>query len=171
MKETWEDIKGYEGLYQVSNLGNVRSLEFRNNKGVFKREKILKFSQRSGYYTVNLSKNHKRVSKQIHRLVAEAFIPNPQNKKIVNHKDFNRKNNNVDNLEWVTQKENVLWSVERMKKPRTKIMTNTGLKNIIYRKSNNTYRIVINRKEYPSQTTLYDAIRKRDEILREQKNE
>ena len=170
MEQIWKDIKGFEGLYQISNYGEVKSLMFIN--GVIKkpREKFLFKSTRSGYYVVNLCKNGKRISKQIHRLVAEAFIPNPDGKKIVNHKDYNRKNNYVENLEWVTQKENVMWSAERMKKPRKVIRTNTKMRNIIYRKSNNTYRVIINRKEYKSQKTLEDAIILRDNILKERKN-
>ena len=167
MEEVWKDINGYEGLYQVSNLGRVKSLMFINNVAKKHREKILFMSTRSGYYTVNLCKDTKRVSKQVHRLVAEAFIPNPLNKKVVNHIDFNRKNNIVTNLEWNTQKENVLWSNVRMRKHRLKPMTNTNERYIIYRKSNNTYRVIVDRKEYKSQKTLQDAIILRDKILKE----
>lgn len=167
MEEIWKDIKGYEGLYQVSNLGNIKSFEFRNNRGIFKREKILYKSTRSGYYTVNLCKNTIRKSKQVHRLVAEAFIPNPLNKKIVNHIDFDRKNNKVENLEWCSQKENVNWSRTRMCKRRKKPMTNTGERYIIFRKENNTYRVCVDRKEYEPQKTLEDAIKLRDKILKE----
>lgn len=167
MEEIWKDIKGYEGLYQVSNLGNVKSLMFINNVAKKHREKILFKSIRSGYYTVNLCKNTIRKSKQVHRLVAEAFIPNPLNKKIVNHIDFDRKNNRVENLEWCSQKENVRWSRSRMCKKRNVIRTNTNEKHIIYRASNNTFRIIIDRKEYKSQKSLQDAIKLRDKILEE----
>lgn len=159
MEEIWKDIKGYEGLYQVSNFGRVKSLI---SKG-----KILFMSTRSGYFIVNLCKKCKRVSKQVHRLVADAFINNPLNKNIVNHIDFDRKNNNVENLEWCTQKENVIWSSNRMRKHRLKPMTNTNERYIIYRKSNNTYRVIIDRKEYKSQKTMEDAIKLRDKILKE----
>lgn len=80
------------GRYQVSNLGRVKSL--------IGHEKILKPEIRTGYYAVNLSKNNKQKSKRIHRLVAETFIPNPDNLPQVNHKDENKLNNNVANLEW-----------------------------------------------------------------------
>lgn len=97
MKEIWKDIKNYEGLYQVSNLGNVKSL--RTGKKIY-------YSTAGGYYRVNLFKDKRRKGFSIHRLVAEMFIPNYNNKPCVNHKDCNRKNNKVDNLEWCTYKEN-----------------------------------------------------------------
>ena len=94
--EIWKDIKDYEMLYQISNLGNVKSLHC--NK-----EKIMKLTIRSKnypYYFVGLLKNGKRKYFAVHRLVAQAFIPNPNNLPEVNHKDKNTFNNNVDNLEW-----------------------------------------------------------------------
>lgn len=94
MKEEWRDIKNYEGKYQVSNLGRVRSLDRYVNSVNGKRkakEKIMSFTTRSGYSVLVLRKNNMRKSKQVHRLVAEAFIPNINNKPFVNHKDFNRK--------------------------------------------------------------------------------
>ena len=104
LNEIWKPIKGYEGLYEVSNLGRVKSLV--NNKGQY-REKILKHNIRNGYPSVTLCKNKKLKSFAIHRLVAEAFLPNPDNLPCVNHKDENRLNNFVDNLEWCTYSYNV----------------------------------------------------------------
>ena len=161
MKEEWKDIVGFEGLYKVSTLGRVKSL---------RKNKIMNFTTRSGYNVLNLRKEGKRYSKQVHRLVAEAFIENPQNKPIVNHKDTNRKNNNVNNLEWCTQKENVLFSAYKMRHRKTISHTNTGEKYIYYRKSNNTYRIVIDGKEYKSRKTLSEAIKVRDTIINEVNN-
>lgn len=104
MQEVWKDIVNYEGIYQVSNLGNVRRI-YKN------KTKILKPSNRL-YYDVDLSKkcNHKRQA--IHRLVALHFVPNPNPKVCVevNHKDGNKHNNNADNLEWVSQQQNALHS-------------------------------------------------------------
>ena len=109
-KEIWKDIEGFEGLYQVSNYGRVRSLERTawNGKGYYKApERILRVRKtHTGYLRVNLYKNNKAKDYYIHRLVAEAFIPNIDNLPCINHKDENPKNNHVTNLEWVTYKEN-----------------------------------------------------------------
>lgn len=103
-QEIWKDIEGYEGLYQVSNFGRVKSL----NKYHHKREQILKPNLKSdGYYETSLSKNSKPKWVRTHRLVAQAFIPNPENKPQINHKDGNKLNNCIENLEWVTNKENI----------------------------------------------------------------
>lgn len=107
--EIWKNIQGYEGLYQVSNLGRVKSLEKQrdNGKGIyFTKEKILKLNNDKNYLGVCLFKNNKRKPFKVHRLVAEAFIPNPDNLPQVNHKDENKQNNRADNLEWCTQKYN-----------------------------------------------------------------
>jgi len=109
-KEEWKDIKDYEGLYQVSNLGRIKSLgRYKNNwsKKQWVEERILK--QRlanTGYYMVVLSKNGKVKGFLVHRLVAETFIPNPENKPQVNHKDENKLNNHIENLEFCTRKYN-----------------------------------------------------------------
>ena len=97
--EIWKDIKGYEGLYQVSNLGRVKSE---------RKNRLLKPRlQKNGYLRVNLyDKNSKRSTKSVHRLVAKAFISNPNNLEFVNHKDENKTNNVVSNLEWCTAKYN-----------------------------------------------------------------
>ena len=111
-KEIWKDIKGYEGLYQVSNLGRIKSLPkwHRNNKnsGYWSKEIILKYGKdKDGYLQVMLTKNKNRRQHKIHRLVAQTFIPNPNNYPVVNHKkEFEKQNNEVDNLEWCTVKYN-----------------------------------------------------------------
>lgn len=111
MKEVWKDIKGYEGLYQISNLGNVKSLDRKVNaknnkkrliKGTFLK---LRFNNRN-YNIVSLYKNNIQEVRFIHRLVAETFIPNPENKPEVNHIDGDKQNNKIDNLEWCTRTEN-----------------------------------------------------------------
>lgn len=99
--EIWKDIKGYEGDYQISNLGRVKSLKY-------KKERILKyFFDKDGYKNLTLTKNGKAKKKKIHRLVAECFIKNPFNKPDVNHIDLDKSNNNVSNLEWVNKRENM----------------------------------------------------------------
>lgn len=104
MEEIFLDVKGYEGLYQVSNLGNVKSLV--NNKCV-EREKILKpVNIGNGYVRVMLCKNKTNKLYLVHRLVAQAFIENPTNLPCINHIDENKQNNSVENLEWCTHKYN-----------------------------------------------------------------
>lgn len=103
MEEIWKNIRDYEGLYQVSNLGRVKSLG--NNKT--KKEKIMKPSvNKSGYLLICLSKNGYIKNYLVHRLVAQAFIPNPYDLPQVNHKDEDKTNNVVSNLEWCDQKYN-----------------------------------------------------------------
>ena len=114
MIEVFRDIPGYEGLYQVSNLGNVKSLGNGDNKNNVGKERMLKLQKdKDGYLTVFLSiHNYKRLHK-VHRLVALAFLPNPNNYPQINHKDKNKSNNNVDNLEWCTAQYNVDYSVSK----------------------------------------------------------
>jgi len=102
----WKDVIGYNGLYEISNYGDVKSIGRRGNKGTM----LLKPLNIKGYHAVWLSKNNKRKRNQIHRLVATAFIDNPHNKPQVNHMDGVKTNNNVNNLEWNTCSENQLHS-------------------------------------------------------------
>ena len=114
MQEQWKDVVGYEGRYMVSNLGNIKStfkysdnkMNKRLNKLGYREKNIYIGYNTSGYPVVVLRENGKKKFKSIHRLVAEAFIPKKENKNIVNHIDGNKSNNCVDNLEWVTSKEN-----------------------------------------------------------------
>lgn len=100
MEEIWKDIKDFEGHYQVSNLGRIKSIKFG-------KEIILKqHNNKGGYYYVCLLKNGKHKNYYVHRLVAQAFLPNPYKLPQVNHKDENKTNNNVDNLEWCTNEYN-----------------------------------------------------------------
>jgi hypothetical protein len=119
--EEWKDIEGYEGLYQISNLGRVKSLP-RNDKFYKRAEEIIlkTFKCGSGYQEVILHKDRKRKPKLIHRLVAEAFILNQKNRREVNHKDGNKANNTVSNLEWVTPSENQRHSIDVLKNTRSK---------------------------------------------------
>ena len=109
MEEEWRDIRSYEGLYQVSNLGNVKSF---NNRIKNKNPMILKqtIDRKNGYLTVSLSKNGKKKIHRVHKLVASIFIDNPNNYPVINHKDGNKLNNCVDNLEWCTYKQNIIHS-------------------------------------------------------------
>lgn len=110
MEEIWKDIDGFEGYYQISNLGNVKSLDriLKDNGGIFiKRGNYRKLAEQAGYKRVSLYKNDKDRKFMVHRLVAQAFIPNPNNKPFIDHIDGNRANNKVDNLRWVTHSENM----------------------------------------------------------------
>ena len=115
MKEEWRDIEGYEGYYQVSNFGRVKSLDRiqtqkRGNKYYnrkYKSQIIKSYLTHKGYCAIGVTKNNKHKNFAVHRLVAKAFIPNPKNKPQVNHIDGNKENNRVDNLEWNTGSENL----------------------------------------------------------------
>ena len=109
-KEIWKDKKDYEGHYQVSNCGRVKSIKFG-------KERILKPKKdKYGYLHVNLYKNSKRKDFLVHRLVAEAFLDNPNNLPLVNHKDENPSNNFSTNLEWCTHEYNINYGTSQQRK-------------------------------------------------------
>ena len=101
MKEEWKPIKGYEGLYEVSNMGRVKSLYY--GKDIILKQGM----DHNGYMVLGLSKDGTRSTKKVHRLVATAFIRNTNNYEVVNHKNGNKKDNTVDNLEWCTSSYNI----------------------------------------------------------------
>lgn len=112
MEEEWRAVEGYEGIYEVSNFGNVRSLEREtskknsNNKYTLKAKRLKLCANSDGYFNVRPHKNGRAKTVKVHRLVAKAFIPNPEGKLNVNHIDGNKTNNHVENLEWATHSEN-----------------------------------------------------------------
>lgn len=125
-EEIWKPIKGYEGLYEVSNMGRVRSLDrfvrTRNNKLRLSKGKMLSFGDNGhGYKIVNLSKNNNPALKYVHRLVASAFVENLLDLPEVNHKDENLENNCVDNLEWCTAKYNANYGTRNERNRKEKI--------------------------------------------------
>ena len=127
IKEYWKPVVGYEGLYMVSNWGRVKSFDrwvkSRNGSVRFCKGRILKpLTSSSGYLYVNLYKNNIKKEYLVHRLVAEAFIDNPDNLFQVNHRDENKLNNNVDNLEWCDAKYNINFGtcIERRSKKKSK---------------------------------------------------
>ena len=127
MEEIWRDVEGYEGLYQVSNLGRVKSLNYRRTG----KEKILKpIKIKKQYMNVKLCKNGKLKQYMIHRLVAKAFIPNPDNKEQVNHINEIKTDNRAENLEWCDRSYNVNYGtrIEKQKQ--------TCIENGIYEKAN-----------------------------------
>lgn len=125
-EEEWKNIEKYEGLYQVSNMGRVRSLDrYKTTRNRYKtiqakiKGQLLKPSiNGDGYYQVTLSKNDEHLITRIHRLVAQTFIPNKDNKTQVNHINGNKLDNRAENLEWCTCKENIRHSiVNKLNKP------------------------------------------------------
>lgn len=157
-KEVWKDVKNYEGHYQVSNLGNVKSLDkvvTQKTKyntfvdAIYRGKELRKEILKGGYLRVTLSKSNKQKRITIHRLVALAFIDNIENKKYVNHKDGNTNNNNILNLEWCTSSENELHSYDVLGKinPIRKLTNHQVIdikKNAIKRVNINSYAIKYN---------------------------
>lgn len=117
MKEIWKDIKGYEGLYIISNTGKVKGLKY---------NKLLKPVLQKGYLYIHLCKNSKDRAYLLHRLVAQHFIDNPDNLPEVNHKDENKVNNDVSNLEWCTAKYNSNYGTRNKRKSKPIQCIETG---------------------------------------------
>lgn len=134
----WKEIKGFEGLYKVSDTGLVKSIERvvleKNGRTKRIQERVLKvdtqITKHTSYLRVTLSKNGETKRYSVHRLVAEAFIENPENKPFVNHIDNDATNNNVSNLEWVTHSENMKHAQNhgRLFKAQSKAGTNAGIR-------------------------------------------
>lgn len=168
--EEWKDVKGYEGFYQVSNEGRVRSIKRWHGQ---KRDYINSirnltlYNNGTGYMKVSLSTKGKYVKKYVHRLVAEAFIEKPAGCDYVNHLDYNRANNNVNNLEWCTAQQNILYSNEKRKKLLDVPAGKSGVRyvHIENKKGRKYYVVCIQRKKYGWFRNIEEAIKKRDEIL------
>lgn len=182
MTEDWRDVPGYDGRYQVSNLGRVRSVPYvryqqSKHPGVMMYKhhpgKIMTpTGNGSGYLIIGFHNGKNKKNYYIHRLVAEAFIPNPDNLKEVNHIDYNKSNNIVTNLEWASRKENLEWSHSRCLHPRSKQstarLTNIGMRYISIR--NGKYRVSIHNKRLGYQIdkcfeTLEEAIAARERFI------
>lgn len=121
--EIWKDIKGYEGLYKISNYGNVCSVDRKTNTRLKNQEYVIKKGKpitphlSKGYYSISLSKGNKTITQKIHRLVAQAFIPNPLNKPQINHINGIKTDNRAENLEWCNCKENIQHAFKTGLKP------------------------------------------------------
>ena len=156
--EEWRDVVGYEGKYQVSNLGNVRSIDrtFINACGVIVTRKgsILKPRfNRCGYMRVTMHKDGKVNTEVIHRCVAEAFIPNNKNLPQVNHKDGNKRNNSVSNLEWCTASENMHHAAQK------------GLRNNALEYAKSKRKAVIATNIETGEKTLYKSVHEAEKVF------
>lgn len=126
MEEIWKDIPNYEGLYQASNLGRIRSLlrewKQKHYSGInshYKKEgKIMKLRERNGngYLYVALTKNKKQKKYLVHRIIAKTFLKRKESENYINHLDCNKKNNRIDNLEWCTQSHNIKYAYDNKTK-------------------------------------------------------
>ena len=171
--ELWKDIEGYEGLYQVSNRGRVKSLKRNiirtNGRTLPVRERILKPIMNLGYEHVilgNMNNKHKRKQLKVHRLVAQAFIPNPEKKPHINHKNFIRDDNWIENLEWCTAKENSRhWVKNKMIIPRGELngMSKLTEDDVFFIKNNWNKISAVKLMEMfdVGKTTIYDIIHER----------
>lgn len=124
--EIWKPVVGYEGHYEVSNLGRVRSVDkevfVKNNCKAIKKGKVRSLkTTKYGYKEVNLSKGNEAKSKRVNRLVAEAFLPNPDNLPCVNHKNEDKLDNRVENLEWCDVRYNTIYGNGIKKQLETKV--------------------------------------------------
>lgn len=131
MEEIWKPVKGFEGYYEVSNLGRVRSIDrvvvdnVRNCERLLKGKILIQRDNSNGYKGVMFCKEHKLYNKYVHRLVAEAFIPNQDDLPQVNHKDEDKSNNRVDNLEWCTSFYNNEYGTRKKRWYETRIKNGT----------------------------------------------
>lgn len=161
--EEWRPIKDYEGLYEVSNKGRVKALWFHNNISHLRKEHIMAQTDNGhGYLVVSLTRDGKRKNHYVHRLVADAFIENNAGLPYVNHKDYNTKNNESNNLEWCTPSYNSFYSV-----------CNRGRRKAVIGKSGHQFitkraygfEVWIKLKYYGKFKTLEEAISRRDSVL------
>lgn len=151
MTEEWRDIPGYEGAYQVSSLGRVRKISILKTDGGGHKYQRVNIEGRTQY---------------VHRLVAKAFLGEPpEGNAVVNHKDFDSRNNAADNLEWTTQKGNCQYSARNMRGEKAGKMSNTGEVHIT--KTEKDYVVKITRlKVYRRFKTIEEAVKFRDEVMK-----
>lgn len=173
MDEQWKDIKGYEGLYQISSFGRVKSLKRKVQHGNYsytRKERFLVCHEdKYGYLIIGLNKDKEHKTMKVHRLVAEAFIENPKGLQIVNHKDFNRTNNEISNLEWCDCQYNAQYSRERRPLMITKKNPGATKEKYIYL-CENRFRVQIRNRSVRITkrfSTLEEAIVFRNEVVNE----
>lgn len=175
MQEIYKDILGYEGLYQVSNFGNIKTLQRIDilTKKTIPEYKKVNHIKDNGYLVVNLWKNNKGTDFYVHRLVLSAFLPINQ-KLDVNHKDGNKKNNNLENLEWCSRSQNIKHAYEVLNRTTSRCFTHsdsqTGLSNISPKtvRGKKFWNVCIRTKTKRYDRVfknIYDAIRWHNEII------
>ena len=170
VQEIWRDVNGYEGIYQISDHGNVRSLAREVRQGKYGKTRpvggmlLRPTDNGNGYLIVPLRKNGRRKNFYVHRLVAEHFVENVFCHKFVNHKDYNIRNNRAENLEWCTQRENITYSAQRMKKPHKSWKPSATNEKHIYIK-NGRFRVSIKGKIDRTFPTLEEAVSAREVVL------
>lgn len=180
--EVWRDIKGYEGQYQVSNHGRVKSLERRvrnhpsGSTRLITEHFITSTDNGYGYKIVSFRSNEGRKNYYVHRLVAEYFLDKPPGKDCVNHIDYDKSNNMASNLEWCTQMENVRHSIEHLRNRKTNgKLPITGERYIGIRHKGDKvacYRVHIKQLRIDkSFKTLDDAVTYRNEVMKEWQNQ
>ena len=178
-REEWRPVAGYEGFYEVSNLGNVRSkdrtrpVKTRHGGYAMRRDRgtnITPTGNGYGYLIVGLRDSAGRKHRYVHRLVAEAFCYKPADAECVNHINHDRADNRAVNLEWLSQKENVQYSAERMRKPKQAAKVgNTGEKYISRRTQRGNVRFRVLIKQVGVErcfAKLQDAVNFRDEVMK-----
>lgn len=150
MEEIWKDIPDYDGKYQISNMGRILNNHTKRiSKG---------FNHGNGYLYYTFNKDGKKKNAYVHRLVAEAFIPNFENKRTVNHKDFDRTNNTVENLEWSTHKENLKYSSDNMSRARlSKSIVKEHTFGVCYKRLENCYEAYLGRTYLGRRKTFEEA--------------
>lgn len=156
MTEIWKDIPNYEGKYQISNMGRILNNHTKRvSKGV---------NHGNGYLYYTFHKDGKSKNFYVHRLVAEAFISNPENKRTVNHKDFDRTNNKVENLEWCTHSENLKHSSDHMSRSKlSKSILKDKTVGVCYKKLENTYEAYLGSEYLGRRKTFEEAKKLRNE--------
>lgn len=168
MKEEWKNIEGYEGLYKISNLGNVMSVKRYVNSSraprIVKTKLLKPTSNGNGYLIVGLRKNAKRKNYYVHRLVAKHFLDNWNENLMVDHIDYNRNNNELSNLRLLTQKDNIAHSIKNMKKEHKSWKGNK--EKYIYRR-HGKYRVSVKGKKEKLFKNYCDALKYREGLLNE----
>jgi len=145
-KEIWKDVVGYEESYKVSSAGNIKSKSryvLRSGHLMYVKGQYIKtYLQKSGYYTFGLRDGYKYLHRNVQKIIAEAFIPNPENKRTVNHINGIKTDNRVENLEWATDSENTQHAYDKGMHPSKTFLNGRGFKNITIKLNKDTLEVL-----------------------------